>query len=145
MVVRNLILTFSAANLLAGCTHERGPLIGWPGTKPRPQGDGKQIVCDHPRPMPQIYGINRVAYTSGVRVPDDVHAYAVGRMPRGQDGMDEAHTYYRIEQTAHWDVRLPRRRVPTTGPVAVYNPPTYVPPPHDQRVRDAVQSALAVR
>jgi hypothetical protein len=62
-------------------------------------------------------------------------------MPRGQDGMDEAHTYYRIEQTAHWDLRLPRRRVPTTGPVAVYNSPTYVPPPHDQRVSDAVQSA----
>lgn len=60
-----------------------------------------------------------------VRIPDYIHAYAIGRLPT-KDGlaMDEAHEYYRIEQTAHWDQRLPSRPLSTTGPVTAFTAPT---------------------
>jgi len=59
----------------------------------------------------------------------------------GQGGMDEAHQYYRIEQSAHWDLRLPSKKTASTGPRGPFYPPTYQPPPNDQRVRDAVNAA----
>lgn len=60
-----------------------------------------------------------------VRVPDVVHAYAIGRLPtKDGKGMDEAHTYYRIEESAHWDERLPSRPLATTGPVDHLESPT---------------------
>jgi hypothetical protein len=62
--------------------------------------------------------------------------------------MDEAHLYYRIEASAHWDLRLPAKKQSaalTTGPKAVFYPPTYQPPPKDQRVRDAMAAADQAR
>jgi hypothetical protein len=62
--------------------------------------------------------------------------------------MDEAHLYYRIEQSAHWDLRLPNSRQAAklvTGPKQVFYPPTYQPPPNDQRVRDAMAAADQAR
>jgi hypothetical protein len=80
-----------------------------------------------------------------VRTPDEVHVYDVGRLPHGQGGMVEAHQYYRIEQSAHWDLRLPSKRTTSTGPRGPFYPPTYQPPPKDQRVRDAVNAADQAR
>src|SRR5258708_34688887 len=62
--------------------------------------------------------------------------------------MDEAHLYYRIEQSAHWDLRLPSSRQAmklVTGPKEVFYPSTYQPPPNDQRVRDAMAAADQAR
>jgi hypothetical protein len=59
--------------------------------------------------------------------------------------MDEAHQYYRIEQSAHWDLRLPSKKTASTGPRGPFYPPTYQPPPNDQRVRDAVNAADQAR
>ena len=62
--------------------------------------------------------------------------------------MDEAHLYYRIEGSAHWDLRLPNNRQAAklvTGPREVFYPPTYQPPPNDQRVRDAMAAADQAR
>jgi len=101
-----------------------------------------------PPPPPLIYCEKKVARTNQTRVPDEVHAYAIGRLPNGEGGMEEAHLYYRIEQSAHWDLRLPAKRQATaltTGPKAVFYPPTYQPPPHDQQVRDAVAAADQAR
>jgi hypothetical protein len=97
---------------------------------------------------PEIYCAKKLARTNQVRVPDEVHAYAIGRLPNGEGGMDEAHLYYRIEQSAHWDLRLPAKKPAsalTTGPKAVFYPPTYQPPPNDQRVRDAMAAADQAR
>jgi hypothetical protein len=121
---------------LTGCAN-RQALMPWP--------DGKTVAACAPAPRPTVYGEQRVAYTSQVRTPDDVHAYAVGRMPHGQGGMDEAHQYYRIEQSAHWDLRLPTKRMASTGPSQVFYPPTYQRPPKDQRVTDAVNAADQAR
>ena len=101
-----------------------------------------------PPPPPAIYCEKELARTNQVRVPDEVHAYAIGRLPNREGGMDEAHLYYRIEQSAHWDLRLPAKRQATaltTGPKEVFYPPTYQPPPNDQRVRDAMAAADQAR
>src|SRR5260221_4220385 len=90
-----------AATKKAGLSMADGkPLAGAPPAKPCP---------------PKIYGKHPVAYTSQVRTPDEVHVYDVGRMPHGQGGMDEAHQYYRIEQSAHWDLRFPSKKTASTG------------------------------
>ena len=101
-----------------------------------------------PPPLPEIYCAKKLARTNQARVPDEVHAYAIGRLPNGEGGLDEAHLYYRIEQSAHWDLRLPAKKqatAQTTGPKAVFYPPTYQPPPNDQRVRDAMAAADQAR
>jgi hypothetical protein len=101
-----------------------------------------------PPPPPLIYCEKKLPRTNQTRVPDEVHAYAIGRLPNGEGGMDEAHLYYRIVQSARWDLRLPAKKQATaltTGPKAVFFPPTYRPPPHDQRVRDAVAAADQAR
>jgi hypothetical protein len=100
-----------------------------------------------PPPPPAVFCEKKLPRTNQARVPDEVHAYAVGRLPSGE-GMDEAHLYYRIDQSAHWDLRLPAKKQATaltTGPKEVFYPPTYQPPPHDQRVRDAMEAADQAR
>jgi hypothetical protein len=101
-----------------------------------------------PPPPPAVYCEKKLPRTNQARVPDEVHAYAVGRLPNEAGGMDEAHLYYRIEQSAHWDLRLPAKKQATaltTGPKAVFYPPTYQAPPRDQQVRDAVAAADQAR
>ena len=60
-----------------------------------------------------------------VRIPDRVHAYSVGRLPTA-DGlaMNEAHQYYLIEDSAHWDQRLPDHPMQSSGPLGKFAPPT---------------------
>src|SRR5260221_7409851 len=134
----------------AGCTN-REALMTWPGTKAAGvcNPDGKTVAAGPPaKPCPptppcppKIYGEHPVAYTSQVRTPDEVHVYDVGRLPHGQGGMIEAHQYYRIEQSAHWDLRLPSKKTASTGPRGPFYPPTYQPPPNEQRERDAANAA----
>jgi hypothetical protein len=101
-----------------------------------------------PPPPPRLYCEKKLPRTNQTRVSDEVHAYAIGRLPNGEGGLDEAHLYYRIEQSAHWDVRLPNNRQAAklvTGPKEVFYPSTYQPPPNDQRVRDAMAAADQAR
>jgi hypothetical protein len=101
-----------------------------------------------PPPPPLTYCEKKLPRTNQMRVSDEVHAYAIGRLPNGEGGMDEAHLYYRIEESAHWDLRLPNNRQAAklvTGPKEVFYPPTYQPPPNDQRVRDAMAAADQAR
>ena len=101
-----------------------------------------------PPPPPLAYCEKKLPHTNQTRVPDRVHAYAIGRLPNGEGGMDEAHLYYRIEESAHWDLRLPAKKQATaltTGPKEVFYPPTYQAPPNDQRVRDAMAASDQAR
>ena len=154
MIKQSIFITSALACTIgwAGCTN-REALMPWPGSKAAAvcQADGKTVAAGPPCPPPQpcphpkIYGEHPVAYTSQVRTPDEVHVYDVGRLPHGQGGMVEAHQYYRIEQSAHWDLRLPSKKTASTGPRGPFYPPTYQPPPNDQRVRDAVNAADQAR
>jgi hypothetical protein len=78
----------------------------------------------------------------GVVTQAEVKVYDVGRMPDGHGGMREASRYYRIVKSSTFDLRLPAKSGNTaSGPKTVFTPPNYSPPPYDQRVDDAVESA----
>jgi hypothetical protein len=77
---------------------------------------------------------------NGIVTQAEVHVYDIGRLPHGQYGMDEAHRYYQVVQSQRLNLMLPQGTHPT-GPKTVYTPPSYVPPPKDQRVTDAIAQA----
>jgi hypothetical protein len=62
----------------------------------------------------------------------EVHVYDIGRLPHGENGVDEAHRYYRIVQSERPNLMLPKA-THSSGPRAVYAPPNYVPPPKDRK------------
>ena len=70
----------------------------------------------------------------------EVHVDDIGRLPHGDDGVDEAHRYYRVAQSQRPNLMLPKGTHPT-GPRTVFKPPNYVPPPKDERINDAVAEA----
>jgi hypothetical protein len=78
----------------------------------------------------------------GVLTQAEVKVYDVGRMPDGHGGMREAGRYYRIVKSPTFDLRLPPKSSNlASGPKTIFTPPNYSPPPNDQRVDDAVESA----
>jgi hypothetical protein len=83
--------------------------------------------------------------SNGLVTQAEVHVYDVGRIPRPGGGMDEAHAYYRVVQSPHWETQLPKKEIVSRGPKTVYTPPNYVPPPNDQRVNDAIAEAKAAK
>jgi hypothetical protein len=76
----------------------------------------------------------------GVVTQAEIHVYDVGRLPHGDNGMDEAHRYYRVVQSERPNLMLPKGAQPT-GPKTVFTPPNYTPAPKDQRINDAVAEA----
>jgi hypothetical protein len=71
-----------------------------------------------------------------------IHVYDLGRMPDGNGGMHEAHRYYQVTQSEHFDLRQPAKSSRSaSGPRTVYMPPNYSAPPRDQRINDAVAEA----
>jgi len=73
--------------------------------------------------------------TSRVRLPEEVHAYEVGRLPsRDRREMAEAHTVYRVEQNNRWDQRLPATPMSSHGVVLGIREPSHDPVPKDEIV-----------
>jgi hypothetical protein len=73
--------------------------------------------------------------TSRVRQPEGVHTYHVGRLPsHDRREMHEAHSVYRIEQSARWDQRLPATPMESRGVVFGIREPSHSPIPQDQIV-----------
>jgi hypothetical protein len=73
--------------------------------------------------------------TSRVRLPEEVHAYEVGRLPsRDRREMAEAHTVYRVEQNNRWDQRLPATPMSSRGVVLGIREPSHDPVPKDEIV-----------
>jgi|GEM_PF-958040 len=53
---------------------------------------------------------------SRVRFGEQVHSYHIGRLPsKDRREMHEAHTVYRLEQSARWDTRLPATPMDSHG------------------------------
>lgn len=101
---------------------------------------GKVTVVHHRRrvaggTVDRIEAIN----ARGVISQAEVHVYDVGRLPDGHGGMHEAHSYYRVVQDSYPSLKLPGKV--SAGPRTIYTPPTYSPPPKDQRINDSVASA----
>lgn len=73
--------------------------------------------------------------SSRVRFPDSVHTYEVGRLPTmNRREMSEAHTVYRVEQSGHWDQRLPATPMASRGVIFGIREPSSNPVPKDQIV-----------
>jgi hypothetical protein len=70
----------------------------------------------------------------------EIHVYDVGRYVDPNGNMHEAHQMYRVAQSAHPLLMLPKGTHPT-GPRTVYAPPNYTPMPNDQRINDAITEA----
>lgn len=100
---RFLLLSLPASLLLGACAAHKPPQV---------------VYVQAPAALPPPDG-------NKVRVPDRIHAYSVGRLPTA-DGlaMNEAHQYYRIEDSAHWDQRLPDHPMGSSGPLGKFAPPT---------------------
>jgi hypothetical protein len=121
-------------------------LVSVAGCASRPESvttehKGKVTIVHHRRRtnnglVDKIEAIN----PSGVVTQAEVHVYDIGRLPHGDNGVEEAHRYYRIVQSQRPNLMLPQGTHPT-GPRTVYMPPNYVPPPKDQRINDAIGQA----
>jgi hypothetical protein len=102
---------------------------------------GSTIVVHHVSRTPRGTRDRTEKLATRAMAPSEVHSYSVGRMPDDNGGMREAGTYYRVVQSETWDLRLPKSSGKSTGPKTVFPPPTYSPPPKDQRINDAVADA----
>ena len=80
-----------------------------------------------------------------VRHPDNVHAYQIGRLPSGdRREMHEAHTVYRVEQSARWDQRLPATPMESSGVILGIREPSNNPVPADQIIANERTRQLAL-
>lgn len=132
MQTKHLIFIISFVVSLGGCTTQEQ--VVW-------DSDGKSVVTQHQFDLPRISADRTEGLTNRARTPAEIHSYDIGRLPRGDGGMDEAHRYYRVVQSDHWDLRLPKSTSNPTGPKTVFDPPTYVPPPQSDRINNAVNQA----
>jgi len=132
MQTKHLIFIISLVVSLVGCATQQQ--VVW-------DNDGKSVVTQRKFNLPRISADRTEGLTNHARTPAEIHSYDIGRLPRGDGGMDEAHRYYRVVQSDHWDLRLPKSTSNPTGPKTVFDPPTYVPPPQSDRINNAVNQA----
>ncbi len=116
---RSFIISSLAALSLAGCA--AGP------ESVTTEHKGKVTIVHHRRRSPNglVDKIEAIS-PSGVVTQAEVHVYDVGRLPTGDGGMNEAHRYYRVTQSEHWNLNLPSKSHSgvVSGPRTVYTPPT---------------------
>jgi hypothetical protein len=132
-MTKSFIISGLAILSLAGCA--TGP------ESVTTEHKGKVTLVHHRRRMSSglVDKIEAIS-AKGVVTLAEIHVYDVGRLPRGDNGMDEAHRYYRVVQSERLNLMLPRG-AQTTGPKTVFAPPNYTPAPKDQRINDAVSEA----
>ncbi len=73
----------------------------------------------------------------------EIHVYDVGRLPLGDQGVEEAHRVYVTVKSKTPDLRLPSKV--SSGPRTVWTPPNAMPVPQDQRIDDAVTEAQVAK
>ena len=127
------IVFIISAVCLAGCAINKES-VTWERRK------GVTIVHHRSRTASGLVDRIDALSANGIVSRAEIHVYDVGRLPHGENGMDEAHRYYRVVQSAHPNLMLPKGTQPT-GPRTVFTPPNYTPPPQDQRINDAVAEA----
>lgn len=134
MKIKVVSFTISLAVCLSSCASNK-EAVYW-------QKKGDRIVVHHVRHTPKGTADRTEMLTSKMVTPDEIKVYDLGRIPDGNGGMHEAHRYYRVVQSEHFDLRLPPAdKLKPTGPKTVFTPPTYSPLPKDQRINDAVADA----
>ena len=139
--MRNIALLTSVAACLVGCANQQKPVMYWDKGK-----KGKIVVHHVSKSFGRVHDRTEELSAKVVR-PSEIHVYDLGRMPDGNGGMSEAHRYYRVVQSEHFDLRLPETSKPwkygpkPSGPKRLFYAPTYTPPPQSERITDAVNRA----
>src|SRR5271166_2636882 len=135
MIRRNLSISVLAVCLIAGCASQPQSVTV--------EKKGSLTIVHH-RSRSGNGAVDQIEAISakGVVTTAEIRVYDLGRMPDGNGGMNEAHRYYRLVQSAHWNTNLPRASsTKATGPKTVFTPPNYSPTPQSQRIDDAVAEA----
>jgi hypothetical protein len=135
MKTQNVLFVSLAFLCLAGCSTTHQESVTFERKK------GVTIVHHRSRTSHGLVDRIDTLSRSGIVSRAEIHVYDLGRLPHGESGMDEAHRYYRVVQSEHFDLRLPHSTLHPTGPKTALSPPTYSPPPKDQRISDAVAEA----
>lgn len=108
----DVVFDESAQGNLEIPSYSRNAFDGWP--------EGRKLAPDD---------------ASRVRFADNIHAYHIGRLPSAdRREMHEAHTVYRVEQSARWDQRLPATPMSSHGVVLGIREPSNNPVPADQLI-----------
>jgi hypothetical protein len=132
MQIKYLVLSISLAALVGCATAPEAVSVE----------KRKGVTVVHHRRHTTNGAVDRIEAISanGAYSQAEIHVYDIGRLPHGDNGMDEAHRYYRVVQSERPNLMLPRKTHPG-GPRTVFTPPNYTPPPQNQRVTDAVAAA----
>jgi hypothetical protein len=129
------ITSLAAVAALAGCASTTKESVTWEKKK------GVMVV--HHRKRTSSGGlVDRIEALgkNGVVSRSEIHVYDVGRYVDASGNLHEAHQVYRVAQSSHPVLMLPKSTRPS-GPKTVYTPPNYTPMPADQRVTDAIDEA----
>jgi hypothetical protein len=136
MTVLNLNSSLLVVALLAGCATN-------PPEQTKVEHKGKTTIIHH-RSLTARGARDRIEAISGDGIVSQsvVEVFDIGRLPDGQGGMHEAHRYYRVAESPHFNLNLPQKSsISARGPKTVFTPPNYSPAPQDQRIGDAVAEA----
>src|SRR6516164_4184525 len=128
------ITSFAAVITLAGCATATRESVTWEKHK------GVTIIHHRKRTSRGLVDRIDALGKNGVVSSAEIHVYDVGRYVDANGNLHQAHQMYRVAQSSHPLLMLPKGTHPT-GPRTVYTPPNYSPPPNDQRINDAVSEA----
>jgi hypothetical protein len=133
------ITSLTAVTILAGCASSTKESVTWEKKK------GVTIIHHRKRTSSGAL-VDRIDALgkNGVVSRAEIHVYDVGRYVDSSGNMHEAHQMYRVAQSSHPLLMLPKSTRPS-GPGTVYTPPNYTPMPSDQRITDAVDEAKKVK
>jgi type IV secretory pathway VirB10-like protein len=127
------ITSFAVVMALGGCATTKES-VSWE------KNNGVTIVHHRSRTSSGLVDRIDALGKNGVVSRAEIHVYDVGRYVDSSGNMHEAHQMYRVAQSAHPLLMLPKGTHPT-GPRTVYAPPNYRPMPNDQRINDAITEA----
>jgi hypothetical protein len=129
------ITSLAAVAVLAGCASSTKESVTWEKKK------GVTIIHHRKRTSSGAL-VDRIDALgkNGVVSRAEVHVYDVGRYVDSSGNLHEAHQLYRVAQSSHPLLMLPKS-TRASGPKTVYTPPNYTPMPSDQRITDAIDEA----
>jgi hypothetical protein len=125
------ITSFAAVAVLAGCASSPTESVSWE------KKNGVTIIHHRKRTFEGLVDRIDALGKNGVVSRAEIHVYDVGRYVDANGNMHEAHQIYRVEQSSHPLLMVPKGTHPS-GPNTVYTPPNYTPMPNDQRINDAI-------
>jgi hypothetical protein len=127
-------ISLAAVVSLSGCASTSKESVSWE----KKQG----VTIIHHRSHTSKGLVDRIDALgkNGVVSRAEIHVYDVGRYLDGNGDLHEAHQIYRVAQSSHPLLMLPKG-VHSSGPKTVYTPPNYTPMPNDQRINDAILEA----